>query len=135
MTTVNVSRTTIRFRHTGALWVAAMLTFVGGVPLALSEWWLTPVLLIPVAIAVWAWRSGVDAGGEGLRVRGLIGSRKVAWSEIEAFGVARRQAFAILTQGVRVPLPAVRREDLPRLISASGSELVPEDSVEETEED
>ncbi|MEV0648480.1 PH domain-containing protein [Phytomonospora sp. NPDC050363] len=112
-----------------------MLTFVGGTPLALSEWWLTPILLIPVGIAVWAWRSGVDATGDGLRVRGLVGSRRFAWSEIEAFGVARRQAFAILHQGVRVPLPAVRREDLPRLIAASGSELVAEDVEEDDTED
>ncbi|GIG71361.1 PH domain-containing protein [Phytomonospora endophytica] len=135
MTTVNITPSRIRFRHTGALWVAAMLTFVGGVPLALSEWWLAPVLLIPVAIAVWAWRSGVDAGDEGIRVRGLIGSRRFAWSEIEAFGVARRQAFAIVAQGVRVPLPSVRREDLPRLIAASGSELVAaEDEDDDTED-
>lgn len=128
---MNVSGSRIRFRHSGALWVAALITFVGGAPLALSEWWLSPVLLVPVAIAVWAWRAGVDATGEGLRVRGLIGSRRFAWSEIEAFGVARRQAFAILAQGVRVPLPAVRREDLPRLIAVSGSELVTEDAEED----
>ena len=127
MTVANASAP-VRFRHSGALWVAAIITFMGAMPVALGDPsnkpWLAVILLVPVAFAVWAWRAGVDAGDEGIRIRGVIGSRLLPWAELEGFGVHKRGAFAVLKEGVRVPLPAVGRRDLPRLIAAGGSELV-----------
>lgn len=124
MTVISVAKAGIRFRHSGGMWIAAIVFFLGGLPVALSEWYFAPILLVPVAAAVWAWRSGVDAGESGLRIRGLVGSRRVGWDQIEGFGARRRDAFAVLKDGTHMPLPAVRRQDLPRLIAAGGTELV-----------
>ncbi|GLZ79822.1 hypothetical protein Afil01_46290 [Actinorhabdospora filicis] len=124
MTVISVAKAGIRFRHSGGMWIAAVLFFISGLPLAMSSWYLAPILLVPVGAAVWAWRSGVDASSNGLRVRGLVGSRRVTWEQVEGFGAGRRDTFAVLRDGTRLPLPAVRRADLPRLIAAGGTELV-----------
>lgn len=133
MTVISVAKAGVRFRHSGGMWIAAVLFFLSGLPLALSSWYLAPILLVPIAAGIWAWRSGVDASASGLRVRGIIGSRRVAWDEIEGFGTRKRESFAVLRDGTRLPLPAVRRVDLPRLIAAGGTELVVAESGEETE--
>ena len=57
------SKPLLRVRKTGALLVAAVIAFVGTVPLAGAKWELTPVLLIPIAIFVWAWRAGGSGPG------------------------------------------------------------------------
>ncbi len=50
----------LRVRKTGALLVAAVIAFVGAVPVAGAGWQYAPILLIPAAVFVWAWRAGTD---------------------------------------------------------------------------
>jgi hypothetical protein len=107
---------TVRFRHHAALAVAGVVTVVAGIPLATTAWYLAPILLVPLAVAVWAWRAGTDADRDGLVVRALLGSRRIAWSEVaELTTDARGQALARLADGRGVPLTAVGAADLPRL--------------------
>ncbi|GAB3800887.1 PH domain-containing protein [Micromonospora zhanjiangensis] len=114
----------VRFRHSQAIWVAAIIAFLGALPLASVRWFLTPILLIPVAIGVWSWRAGTDADGTGLRVRALFAQRRIGWPEVrELAGDEQGRAVALLTDGRRTPLPAVRVADLPRLVAASGRNL------------
>jgi hypothetical protein len=144
-----VSRTeTLRFRRSGALIFAAVVGFICALPVvfgpslpgdlgsgavatnpdgagtATVRWYLTPVLLIPIAFAVWAWRSGTDADRGGIRIRALLGQRHIGWSQVSELAADRRgRAAALLTDGRTVPLPAVTRADLPRLIEASGQKV------------
>lgn len=148
-----MSRTdTIRFRRSGALVFAAVMGLICTLPVvfgpglpadldtaafgqalttspegtgtATVRWYLTPVLLIPIAFAIWAWRSGTDADRNGVRIRALLGQRHIGWSQISELGADRRdRAAALLTDGRTVQLPAVTRADLPRLVEASGQKL------------
>ncbi|MEH1053859.1 PH domain-containing protein [Micromonospora sp. CPCC 206171] len=118
------SADTIRFRYNQAILVAAIVAFIGALPLATAEWYLLPVLLIPLAVAVWAWRAGTDADRRELRLRALAGSRRIAWDRVvELTADPRGRAVARLDDGQEVMLPAVRDTDLPRLVSATGQHL------------
>lgn len=118
------SANTIRFRHSQAILVAAFVAFIGALPIAGARWYLTPVLLVPLAIGVWAWRAGTDANPSGLRIRALVGQRHIPWSDVvELAADARGRAIALLRDGRAVTLPAVRAADLPRLVAATGQSL------------
>ncbi|MBM0238120.1 PH domain-containing protein [Micromonospora sp. ATA32] len=115
---------TIRFRHNQAILVAAVVAFIGALPFATAEWFLLPVLLVPLAIAVWAWRAGTDADPRELRLRALIGQRRIAWDRVaELTADARGRAVVRLDHGEELVLPAVRGDELPRLISVTGQSL------------
>ncbi len=118
----------IRFRHHSALAVTALLAVIGSSPfliegiIALREGGspanglLILVTTIPLAIAIWAWRSGTDANEYGIRVRALFGRRIVPWTEVEALVPDQRgHTRAVLHSGAAVPLTAVKPSDLPRL--------------------
>lgn len=117
-------RVIVRFRPHQAIMLAAVLAFVGSLPLASLRWYLLPILLLPLAIAVWTVRAGTDADADGILVRALIGQRRIPWSRIAELGSDQRgRAVARLADGEPVLLPAVRAGDLPRLIAASGQPL------------
>jgi len=101
--------------------VAALVAAVGAVYLAASKWWLLPVLAIPLAIALWAWRAGTDVTADGLRVRALLGSRRLPWSEVDSLVVGeRRRVYAVTSRGTALRLPAVSPRDLTRLTELGG---------------
>ncbi|MFU8850374.1 PH domain-containing protein [Micromonospora sp. SL1-18] len=115
---------TIRFRHNQAILVAAIVAFVGALPLATASWWLLWVLLIPLSVIVWSWRAGTDADPRGLRLRALAGQRRIPWDQVAALaGDARGRGVARLDDGELLVLPAVRAADLPRLVSVTGHDL------------
>ncbi|WP_167666461.1 PH domain-containing protein [Micromonospora narathiwatensis] len=115
---------TIRFRHNQAILVAAIVAFVGALPLATASLWLLWVLLIPLAVLVWAWRAGTDADSRELRLRALAGQRRIPWDRVaELAGDARGRGVVRLDDGELLVLPAVRAADLPRLVSATGQDL------------
>jgi hypothetical protein len=120
--------TSLRFRQNGAFLVAVMIAFVGTLPLAGVSWALAPVALIPLAIGVWAWRSGTDIDDTGVRVRALLGSRQIAWSRVQELAAGPRgRVFALLTDGHAIRLTAVRATDLPLILRTRGG---PEDAAE-----
>ncbi|TDB69602.1 MULTISPECIES: PH domain-containing protein [unclassified Micromonospora] len=115
---------TIRFRHHQAILAAAIVAVVGALPLATAAWYLVPVLLVPLAVVVWAWRAGTDADAGELRVRALVGERRIRWDQIvELAADPRGRAVARLDDGQQIALPAVRGTDLPRLVSVTGQHL------------
>ncbi|MEU4471232.1 PH domain-containing protein [Micromonospora sp. NPDC023888] len=115
---------TVRFRHNQAILVASVIAFIGALPLANAQVYLLPVLLVPLAVGVWAWRAGTDADARELRVRALVGQRRLGWDRVvELTSDKRGRAVARLDDGQQVTLPAVRGVDLPRLISATGQTL------------
>ncbi len=111
-----------RFRHHAALAVAGLIGLIGALPLAGTAWYLTPILLVPLAIMAWAWLAGTDAGADGLVVRALLGRRRIPWSAVVNLRAdARGRAYATLVDGTAVPLPAVTANDLRQLVVTSGS--------------
>jgi PH (Pleckstrin Homology) domain-containing protein len=130
----------VRFRPHQAILVAAVFGFIGALPLVFGpdsptavldpgrpaggstvRWVLLPILLVPIAVFVWALRAGTDADSEGLRVRALFGQRRVPWREVRELAAdPRGRGVALLTDGHAVTLPQVRAADLPRLVAASG---------------
>jgi hypothetical protein len=94
------------------------------IPLAFSAPWTPVLLLIPLAVALWVLRVGVDVADDGLTVRSLIGLRKLPWSELAGIRVAGRgELWLVTTGGTEVRLPVMRARDLPQLAALSGGRI------------
>jgi hypothetical protein len=120
----NVSRPVLRVRKSGALLVAASIALVGTLPLAGASWQLAPLILIPLAVLIWALRAGTDVRTDGLRVRALAGSTDIPWSRIDQLAPdARGQVSALLTDGKVIRLTGVTTTNLPAVIAAGGQSL------------
>ncbi|MEV4638667.1 PH domain-containing protein [Actinoplanes sp. NPDC049548] len=114
----------LRVRKPGALVVAAVIAFVGTVPFAGARWQLAPILLIPLAVLVWALRAGTDVDAEGLRVRALFGSTSVAWSRVAELAPDERgRISALLTDGKALRLTGVTTSNLAAVLQAGGQEI------------
>ncbi len=115
---------TLRFRRHSAITVAAIIALISGVTLGTWAPYLLPLLVIPLLIAVWGWRSGTDVDADGLTVRAAVGRRRIAWSEVTGILLdSDGRPAARLRSGRFVTLPAVTPADVPRLVAASGHEL------------
>jgi hypothetical protein len=113
-----------RLRMSRAMLIPVALLFVCVVPLATAAAWTLVFLLIPVAVAAWVLRVGVDVDEAGLRVRSVVGSRRVAWAELAGIRVGRRgDLWLVTTGGTEVALPVLRARDLPRLSELSGGRI------------
>jgi hypothetical protein len=113
----------VKFRYNAGIAIAGLVAFFGTIPVATFRWYLTPILLVPLAVLVWGWRAGTDADANGLSIRALLGSRRLPWSRVSALVPNGRHVVARLDGGVSVRLPAVTPADLPKLVGASGQEL------------
>ncbi|GAA0721412.1 PH domain-containing protein [Dactylosporangium roseum] len=113
----------VKFRRSAAIAVAAAITVIGAVPLLAESLWFLPVPLIPLAVTVWAWRAGTDVDEGGFTVRALLGSRRFLWAAVDGLVAQGGSVQARLANGHLVTLDAVRADDLPRVIEASGKEL------------
>jgi hypothetical protein len=116
----------VRFRRSPATTIAAIIVALGG--LSLFTWappYLLIVLVIPLAVAVWSWRSGTDVDAGGLTVRAALGRRRIPWSDVTGLVTEGREVSVHLTSGRAITLPAVGPADVPRLVAASGQELQP----------
>ena len=110
----------LRVRKTGALVVAALIALVGAVPLAGSEPALTPILLIPLAVLIWAWRAGTDVYPDRLRVRALAGSTTVPWERVAELAPDRRgRVSALLDNGNVIRLSGVTTANLKQVVAVS----------------
>lgn len=119
------SKPLLRVRKTGALLVAAVIAFVGAVPIAGARWELTPILLIPVAVFAWAWRAGTDVYADELRVKALLGSTRVPWQRVaELAPDPRGRVSALLDNGHVIRLTGVTTDNLPRVLAAGKQEIV-----------
>jgi Bacterial PH domain len=118
------SKPLLRVRLTGALLVAAIIAFVCAVPFAGADWRLSPILLIPVVLGIWAWRAGTDVYADELRVRALIGSTSVPWPHITELAPDNRgRISALLANGRVIKLTGVTRDNLPMVLAAGKQEI------------
>jgi len=109
----------LRVRKSGALLVAALIAFVGTVPVAGARWELSVLLLIPLAVLIWAWRAGTDVFPDRLRVRAMLGSTSVPWADIaELAPDDRGRVAALLTSGNVIQLTGVTAANLNAVLAA-----------------
>jgi hypothetical protein len=94
----------LRVRKSGALLVAAVIAFVGAVPLAGAGWAYAPVLLVPAAVFLWAWRAGTDVYPDELRVR-------------------KGHISALLDNGNVIRLTGVDQGNLPKVLATAGQRV------------
>jgi Bacterial PH domain len=121
---VGKAEPTLRFRRHSAITVAAIIALISGVSLGTWAPYLLPLLVIPLLVAVWAWRSGTDVDKGGVTVRAALGSRRIPWSDITGIMLdPDGRPAARLSSGRFVTLTAVSPDDLPRLVAVSGQEL------------
>jgi hypothetical protein len=94
------------------------------IPLAFAAPWTPVLLVIPLVVALWVLRVGVDIADDGLTVRSLVGQRQVPWAEVAGIRVARGgDLWLVTTRGTELHLPVMRARDLPRLAALSGGRI------------
>jgi uncharacterized membrane protein YoaK (UPF0700 family) len=112
----------LRMSRTALLPVVILLVCV--VPAAVVSPWTTVLFLIPLALAAWVLRVGVDVAADGITVRSLLAQRRVAWTELAGIRVAERgDLWLVTTAGTEVRLPVLRARDLPRLAALSDGRI------------
>jgi hypothetical protein len=112
----------MRMSRTALLPVFLLLLCV--LPLAFAETWTLVFLLVPLAVAAWVLRVGVDVSDDGITVRSLIGRRRVPWTGLAGIRVAPRgELWLVTTAGTEIRLPVMRARDLPRLGALSGGRI------------
>jgi hypothetical protein len=117
----------LRVRKSGALILAAFVAFIGTIPFAGARWQLAPVLLVPLAVLIWACRAGTDVDAEGLRIRALLGSTDVPWSRVAELTPDERGRISVrLTDGGSLRLTGVTSDNLAAVLAAGAQQLVPE---------
>jgi hypothetical protein len=113
-----------RLRMSRTSLVPVVLLFVCVIPLATAALWTLVFLVVPLAAALWALRTGVDIDDAGVTVRGAIGSRRVPWTRLAGIRIgARRGLWLVTTEGTEIRLPVLRVGDLPRLATLSGGRI------------
>ncbi|WP_280466251.1 PH domain-containing protein [Nocardia brasiliensis] len=81
---------------------------------------LWPLLLIPVAVAVWVQRTQTTVSDAGLDLRTVFGSRHLDWSQLKGVRIPKRgYVRADLVDGTEVKLPAVSYDRVRDLAAAS----------------
>ena len=112
----------VRVRPERVTLAAVLVALLGAIPLAASKPWLAPLGLVPLAWGVWVLRAKVTADAGGLSVCNGLGTRTVAWAEVDGFDLPRRGPVQLRTTGGdRLLLTPVDRRDLPRLLERSAS--------------
>jgi hypothetical protein len=103
-----------------------MIVTISMLTLATLSPWFALLTLPPLAWTWWAWRAGTDADQDGLRVRALLGRRRIRWSEIRALRPdEQHRMVATIADGRELLLTGVTSADVPRLVAASGHPLEP----------
>jgi hypothetical protein len=132
----------LRIRRSAAITGVAFVAWLTVAPLSLALIVERPVwgalsvvlglalLLAPVTVSIWAWRSGIDVTSEGITVRGLFSSRTIAWQHIDGFATGHEGVAAILDDQSQVRLDPLRPEHLPQVLEIGGQELRTEDRAE-----
>lgn len=86
--------------------------------------WLTVLLIIPIGLSAFILRYRTVADRDGVTARTFLASRTVAWDDIAGLRFGKSSwAYAQLTDGSELRLPAVTFSTLPLLTEASGGRV------------
>lgn len=85
---------------------------------------LQVLYLIPIGVTVWVMRTRTTATAEGLTVRTVFNTRTLPWSALRGLAITpKAKVQAVLADGGKVALPAVRARHLPVLSLVSGGRV------------
>jgi hypothetical protein len=112
------------FRVSPLMILFALALGVCAIPVAFGAPYLWLIYVVPLAVVAWTLRTRTVVDADGIRVRRLVGGRRVPWDALGGLRVDRRNVVhAVLTEGSEVRLPAVHVRDLPALAAASGDRI------------
>jgi hypothetical protein len=113
------------FRIPGVALVGVLFAFLSFSVVALAgPPWLLSVYLIPILIGVWVVRTRTVVQADQIRVRRLLGTRRIDWSDLAGLQVREKKwVRAVLRDGDRITLPCVKPRHLPVLALLSGGRL------------
>ena len=115
---------TVTFRPPLTALIAVWGLAVCVTPVAFGLPGLQVLYLLPLTIVVWLLRTRTVAGPETLLAQRVLGSRSVAWSDLNGLRVDQRsRVWAVRNGGEEILLPAVRARDLPALSTVSRGRL------------
>ncbi|MDP9433907.1 MAG: PH domain-containing protein [Actinomycetota bacterium] len=121
--------TGVRFGPERLSLLPVLVLLMGALPLAASAAALQPLLLVPLACAVWVLRARVVVRPQELEVCNGLGVTRLPWEQVEGYDVARlgpvRGPVRVLTRGRRVPLTAVPPQRLGDLVRATRQTVGP----------
>ncbi len=93
-------------------------------PAASASLWLLVLLVVPVVLAAWVLRVGVDLGEDGVTVRSLVAARTVPWAEVSGIRVGERSdLWLVTTAGTQLRMPVLRPRDLPRISALTNGRI------------
>lgn len=117
---VNARLDPVEFRPDRTTLAVALVFFLGAIPMALSSPYLAPAFLVPIGLVVWILRARVNAADSGVQVCNGLGSRSIAWDDVDRFEVPKRGPVVLhSTKGAAVRLTALARRDLPSVLELS----------------
>jgi len=106
-----------------ALLLPIMLLFLSTPLATVADGWGV-LFIVPLVALAWVVVTRTTATGTRLTTYGLLGRRRMDWTELDRLEVrASRWVVAVGTDGRRLRLPMVRQHDLRRLITVSGGNL------------
>ena len=115
---------TAQFRMSRTALVPVFFLLLCSLPITSALPWGLLVLLLPVVVAAWVVRRGVDVTDDGIVARSLAGEHRLAWSEVAGIRVAERgELYVVTTRHTEMRLPVLRARDLPALAAASGGRI------------
>jgi hypothetical protein len=82
----------------------------------------TLLLLIPVLAATFIARTATFVDESGIRIRAVLGSRRLGWDEVRGLSVDGRSVYAVTADG-SWRLPCIHVNDLAAVSRASGGRL------------
>ncbi|WP_156994033.1 PH domain-containing protein [Pseudonocardia acaciae] len=104
--------------------IAVVTLAVCVMPVAVSARGMLVLFLIPIGLVYWIVRVRTTVDADAVVARGILHTRRVAWTDITALRLrTRSRVSAVLANGAELPLPAVHVRDLPLLSSVSGGRL------------
>lgn len=80
------------------------------------------LLLVPIAAACYITRTATIVDTAGIRVRALLGSRRLRWEDLRGLSVSGSNVYAVAADG-SVRLPCVHVADLTAVSAASDGRL------------
>ncbi|MER7116059.1 PH domain-containing protein [Saccharomonospora azurea] len=104
------------FRIPGTALIGVLMLFMCMFPFAATLPYLLPLLIVPIAVAIWIMRTRTVATRDGLEVRTMLGTRQLPWDALKGFSLTpKASVVAVLSDDTKVALPSVRTRHLPVL--------------------
>ena len=114
-----------------ALFLPIMLLFLITPLATVADGWGV-LFVVPLVALIWVVITRTTATGTRLTTFGLLGRRRMDWSDLDRLEVRdSRWVVAVGSDGRHLRLPMVRQHDLRRLIEVSGGSLTVGDATAE----